>query len=142
MNHGRKLKGYYTVEATFVVSICVWILVALCYSGLYLHDNLLLESETCEQTMAWLSDGGKKKEIWQKNVKKRLQKKLFLMRVSAVKAESGLTDEIVSVTYKLPISWKKLKQMLTGNKQTLTCQVSTVRACAANYKWDYDVVKD
>ena len=38
-------KASFTVEAVFVVSICIWVLVALCYGGLYVHDRAVMVSD-------------------------------------------------------------------------------------------------
>ena len=88
-------RGYYTVEATFIVTICVWMLVALCYTGFYVHDELLLESEGNEQTAAWIAEGRKEREKWEKQLRSILQKKMFLLKISAVDAKKGLTDSFL-----------------------------------------------
>ena len=38
-------KASFTVEAVFVVSICIWVLVALCYGGMYVHDRAVMASD-------------------------------------------------------------------------------------------------
>jgi hypothetical protein len=62
------------------------------------------------------------------------------MKVYTVKVKKGLTSETVTIRYKLPISWKKLKQMLTGGKNSLKYELTCENIRAADYKWDYDAV--
>ena len=57
-----RMKGVYTVEAVFIMSICIWVMVALCYGGMYVHDIVVLESVTNEEVAAWLSSSGQKQE--------------------------------------------------------------------------------
>ena len=135
-------RGYYTVEATFIVTICVWMLVALCYTGFYVHDELLLESEGNEQTAAWIAEGGKEREKWEKQLRSTLQKKMFLLKISDVDAKKGLTGEKITVHYTLPVSWLKLKQMLSGKKSSLSYEVNQENVCAAKYKWDYQMIAE
>ena len=135
-------RGYYTVEATFIVTICVWMLVALCYNGFYVHDELLLESEGNEQNAAWIAEGGKEREKWEKQLRSILQKKMFLLKISAVDAKKGLTGEKITVHYTLPVSWLKLKQMLSGKKSSLSYEVNQENVCAAKYKWDYQMIAE
>ncbi len=133
-------EGSYTVEATFVAAICVWTLTALCYTGFFIHDNLLLESESNEQTAAWLSRGSEDRTEWEKNLKKTLQKKLFLMQIKSVTSQKGLSRETVKIRYTLPISWKKLKTFLAGKKTSLVYEAEREAVCPARYKWDYDAL--
>lgn len=132
--------GYYTVEAVFIVSICIWVLIALCYTGFYVHDSLLLESGSNEQTAAWIADGTKDKAKWEKEVKKALQTKMFLIRIKSVKAEKGLAHVKVKVHYDLPISWIKLKQMLSRGKSEQKEETERENVQAARYLWDYEVI--
>lgn len=131
-----KLGGYYTVEATFVVTICLWVLIGLCYTGLYVHDSLLLESEINGQTAAWISDGGGKQEKWEKLTKKKLQKKMFLMRIQSVKAKKGLTCRKITIQFEWPVSWKKLRQIFSRGKKSPACKVERETVRASHYLWD------
>lgn len=133
--------GYYTVEAVFIVSICIWVLIALCYTGFYAHDSLLLESAGNEQTAAWIADGANGQGKWEKSTKKELQKKMFLFQIKSVKAQKGLTGIKVKVHYSLPVSWKKLKQMLSQGKSELVEEIERENVQAARYLWDYELIK-
>ena len=133
--------GYYTVEAVFIVSICIWVLIALCYTGFYAHDSLLLESVGNEQTAAWIADGAKKQEKWQKAAKKELQRKMFLFQIKSVKAKKGLIGINVKIDYSLPISWKKLKQMLSQEGSELVEEIERENVQAAKYLWDYELIQ-
>ena len=85
-----RMKGVYTVEAVFIMSICIWVMVALCYGGMYVHDIVVLESVTNEEVAAWLSSSGQKQEkVWLADLRKDLDNKLFLFQVRTVKVKSG-----------------------------------------------------
>lgn len=133
--------GYYTVEAVFVISICIWVLIALCYTGLYVHDSLLLESAGNEQTAAWIAAGAEKQGDWEKRTKKELQKKMFLFRVKSIKVKKKLTGIEVKMRFLLPISWKRLKQMLSQGKSELVGNIERENVRAARYLWDYELIK-
>ena len=85
-----RMKGVYTVEAVFIMSICIWVMVALCYGGMYVHDIVVLESVTNEEAAAWLSSSGQKQEkVWLADLRKDLDNKLFLFQVRTIKVISG-----------------------------------------------------
>lgn len=133
--------GYYTVEAVFIVSICLWVIIALCYTGLYVHDSLLLESAGNEQTAEWAAAGTEKREKWEKCTKKELQRKMFLFQIKSVNAKKGLNGIKVKVRFSLPVSWKKLKQMLSKEKSELAEEIERENVQAARYLWDYEWIK-
>lgn len=121
MNKIRYADAYYTVEAVFIVSMCVWILIALCYGGFYVHDRLLLASEINEHTAEWISRGTEKKDEWKKEQKAGLQKKMFLFQIQRIRIKNELKTQNVQVTYTVPISWNTMKKLFTGNSSSLTC---------------------
>ena len=61
--------GYYTVEAVFIVTICIWVVMALLYSGLYVHDRMVAISEMNQKLAEKFQrgDGGGTSE-WQDEV--------------------------------------------------------------------------
>lgn len=139
-----KKDAYYTVEATFVVTICIWVLMALLYTGLYVHDRLVLETVTAGQTSAWVNMDPEKKYSegkFKKKLKKSLKKKLFILPVHGVDISSGITTKKVSVRYSLPISLSLLKRIWTGEDGDTSEEAEVVDINPARIKWDADEVR-
>ncbi len=110
--------AYYTVEATFVVSICVWVLFALIYGGCYVHDRMVLGSITNEMTAKRFQNGEKKvAEKWEKKVKKKLDKHLFVMRVSSGEGKKKTLYVKITVSYRLVISSDMIKHILSSGSE-------------------------
>ena len=80
--------GYFTVEATFIMTICIWVIMALLYSGLYLHDRIVVRSELSGTLEKCFRDG---KKIFttegKADVEKTMKKKLFLMKIKKIHFE-------------------------------------------------------
>lgn len=70
-----------------------------------------------------------------------MQKKMFLFRVKSVKVKKKLTGIEVKVRFLLPISWKRLKQMLSQGKSELVGNIERENVRAARYLWDYELIK-
>lgn len=136
-------KAYYTVEATFVVSICVWVLFALIYGGFYIHDRVILGSVTNEMTFSRFQNGQESvTEKWQLQVKKELEGRLFLMQIKEVKGEKGLMTVKMQVRYGLPISLDKIRKILSGGSEGTTFVTTRELVQPTVYKWDYDLLKE
>lgn len=135
--------GYYTVEATFVMTICIWILMALFYSGFYVHDRMIVESEMNGVLSQHFQKGeGKITREWQEKIKAYMDKKLFLMRIQKLEIKKGLASADMCLTYQLPISLGRLKQIFSKGKSSLSFSVSRELVRPAKYKWDYDIMKE
>lgn len=136
-----KVNGYYTVEATFVVSICVWVIVALCYGGLYIHDRLVMETVTNQIAYRGFSDEtnfdiGE----WKTKCRKELDKSLYLMKVRTVNTDRGVNAIKIKIRYRLPISFRYLKKILSGGKTELVFETSREMIQPAKYRWNYDLI--
>lgn len=129
------MKGYMTVEATFVVSICIWIMMAICTGGFYVHDKMVLETITNERTCRYLKEENEKSEkTWKKELKKELNKKLFYLQVKKVTVSDSLTGMKVKVKYQLPSAVSYLKNG--------TFKTTRENIVPAKYKWDYDLITE
>lgn len=136
-------KAYYTVEATFVVSICVWVLFALVYGGFYIHDRVLLGSLTNEMTSSRFQNGRESvTEKWELQVKSELERQLFLMQIQEVKGKKGLLTVQIQVRYRLPISLNKIKKILSGGSEGTTFVTTRELVRPVENKWDFDLLKD
>lgn len=136
------MRGSYTLEATFVVTIGIWVMIAILYSGMYTHDRVILESTVNEMTYARLSANREEKTgQWRKRVKDTLQTKLFLLRIQEVKEKKGLMWDTVTVRYTLPISWKYMKKVLAGGKAQLEYETTREVTKPVEYMWDAAVIQ-
>lgn len=132
-----KLRGVYTVEAVFIMSICIWVLVALCYGGMYVHDAVVLESVVNGETASWLSVPEQTEEkLWKEGLRRELDKKLFLFQVQAVKVKSGWKEKKIQVHYTVPVSWKKLKEIFCGNKPEVVYETTREKVVPAKSMWE------
>lgn len=134
--------GYFTVEATFVMTICIWVIMALLYSGLYLHDRIVVRSELSGTLEKSFRDG---KKIFttegKADVEKTMEKKLFLMQIKKIHFEKGMFTAEGALTYELPISLEKLKNIFMKDKESATITVKRDWLHPSQYKWNYDASK-
>lgn len=134
--------AYYTVEAVFVMTTCIGVLMALLYSGLYLHDHMIVKSEMNQRLAEHFQRGeGEVTTEWRSAVEQSMADKLFLMQIQSLRAVKGLTSVDMTVTYKLPISLRKLQQIFTNGKATVSMTTTRELVGAAKYKWDYDLYR-
>ena len=133
--------GYYTVEATFVMTICIVVLMSLFYSGLYIHDRTLVRSEMNQSLAEQIQEGREMTPEWRADVKKSIISKLFLMRVQKLEVSKGLVSVDMTVTYELPISIRKIQGIFTGGKPSVSLTVTREIVRAAEYKWNADLLK-
>lgn len=132
-----RIKGVYTVEAVFIMSICVWVMMALCYGGMYVHDKVVLESVSNGETAAWLSSMESKEESqWKKDLKQELDKKLFLFQIRSVKVTSGWKEKKVQIRYRVPVSWKLLKKIFMENRSEAVYETSRENITPAKSMWE------
>ena len=136
-----RAEGVYTIEAVFVMSICIWVLVGICYGGMYVHDRIVLESVTNEETAAWLSqtDSTETKK-WCENMRKKLDKKMFLAQIKNVKASPVLLGKKIQIRYALPVSWNLLKKIFMQGKAELTYEIVREDIVPAKYMWDREIL--
>ncbi len=132
----------YTVEAVFVISICIWVLFALMYGSFYIHDHVILASLTREKIAEHYERGREQVTAkWESEIKKDLGKHLFLMRIEKVKAKKMPTEIELQVEYDLPVSVSGIKALFSKNKK----DVFTATGECINpmvYKWDADLLRN
>lgn len=133
----------YTVEAVFVTSICVWVLLALLYGSLYIHDRVIMGSVTNELTKShFQAADAAVSEKWKKDVKEDLAGRLFLMKINKVEAKKGVADVSVKVFYRLPISVTNIKSLFTGKNAEEYFETTKERIQPVEYKWNYRMFKE
>lgn len=113
---------------------------ALCYGGMCVHDIVVLESVTNEEAAAWLSSSGQKQEkVWLADLRKDLDKKLFLFQVRTVKVKSGWNEKKIRVHYTVPVSWNLLKKILSGNKSEIVYETVRETVVPAESMWKKEI---
>lgn len=133
----------YTVEAVFVMSICVWVLLALFYASFYIHDRVIMGSVTNEQIQRHFQETeAKVSEEWKKELKENLSGRLFLIKINKVEAKKQLATVNVKVFYRLPISVKNIKTLFTDKKAEEAFATTKKQIRPVEYKWDYRVLKE
>ncbi len=132
----------YTVEAVFVISICIWVLFALMYGSFYIHDHVILASLTREKIAEhYEREKGHITAEWESEIKKDLGQHLFLMRIEKVKAKKNLAEAKIQVEYELPISISGIKALFSKKKKDVfTATGECINPMA--YKWDADLLRN
>lgn len=124
--------AYYTVEATFVMMIVIWVMFTIFYGGLFVHDRMMLGS---------VMNGLAMDDTDETIIKSELDKKMFLLQVEEVKQEKGLISTDVTVRYRLSMQSTVIRNLFQkGRDSSYTITRETVNPAA--YKWDYDIVKE
>ena len=140
-----KKSGYFTVEATFVVTICIVVLMAVLYTGFYVHDRVVTEAVMQRQTTYWIHQPEEKKwsvERYKKKLKKEISKRLFLLTLNRVNVEDGLITKTISADITLPVSLSFLKRIWGGRNGTREETVKVMEIWPARWKWDADAAKE
>lgn len=134
--------GYYTVEAVFIVTICIWVVMALLYSGLYIHDRMVVVSEMNQKLAEKFQRGdGEAALEWQDEARQSIAKKLMLMRIKKIKVKKGVLSAEMTVTYDLPVSLRGIKSLFSGGRPNMSLAVARELVNPVKYKWDYDILK-
>lgn len=134
--------GYYTVEAVFIVTICIWVVMALLYSGLYIHDRMVVVSEMNQKLAEKFQRGdGEAALEWQDEARQSIANKLMLMRIKKIKVKKGVLSAEMTVTYDLPVSLRGIKSLFSGGRPSMSLAVARELVNPVKYKWDYDILK-
>ncbi len=134
--------GYYTVEAVFIVTICIWVVMALLYSGLYIHDRMVVVSEMNQKLAEKFQRGdGEAALEWQDEARQSIANKLMLMRIKKIKVKKGVLSAEMTVTYDLPVSLRGIKSLFSGGRPNMSLAVARELVNPVKYKWDYDILK-
>ncbi len=120
--------AYFTVEAVFVVSICIWVLMALCTGGLYIHDRVILVSEVSEAAAESMEEPERDAAA---QIRDRLEKKMFFLRVESVTVQDGIRERKVKARYGFT-TYPVLERLWKGREY----ETSRPKRKPAEYRWD------
>ncbi len=134
-------KGSITIEATFIIPVCFFCMIAFLYIGMYLHDcytietvirtatqremRYILQEETIEEgevdweywknkTIIWslIADWKKEKRELKKYIEKSLERKLLLAEKPILTIEMSTNRIMVSYESKVQWSMNFLKMLI------------------------------
>lgn len=136
----KKVDAVFTVEATFVSLITFAVLLAIMFGGLYIHDRVVLQSETNEWSAEYV-DCAVDRTSFCNGLKESLKKKLYITTVIGVDTKKQITEHEFTVKYKVNTSFELMKRLFSaGRTQSYVICKSIDRAM--QYKWDYDIAKE
>ena len=92
--------------------VCIWVLVALCYGGLYVHDRAVMASDVNsivnrELIQRMNEDEGKSR--------KEINEHLYLLKIRQITKKKYLAWYKVTAEYEVPVSFPLLKKIWLGN---------------------------
>ncbi len=125
-------KASFTVEATFVMLIVVWVVLVLVYSSFYLHDRVVLASD--------LQFHLQMDEVEQSTIQEKMQSRLFLIDLNDIKQEDGLLSLGATARYHITIRDQWIKMMLLHGGEKGEYHVEKDRASQAELMWDATVI--
>ncbi len=108
-------RGSFTVEATFVVSLCIWIVLLICYIAMYAHDCTAMYS-LGKHYLEEAFENGKvpSEEHASEKLQKYLQKHVMICKVRDVAVEKKLLSVEAKFTYEAKVSVPFIRHLLTG----------------------------
>lgn len=122
--------AYYTVEATFVMTICISIIMLLIYGGFYVHDRVIVKSEMNEIIAEHFQEEITSEQ--KQKVKKYLDKKLWLLRIEQIQLTKHVKSIEMKLTYPLPA-------LLSKFRLSSSIEITQERIKPTKDKWDYDI---
>ncbi|MBO6109125.1 MAG: hypothetical protein J6P16_06965 [Eubacterium sp.] len=136
--------GYYTVEATFIVTICITIIMAVLYTGLYVHDRMEIETISHRQLSRWVHMKEDKKygeDEFVQRLRQDLDKHLFLLAVTGTEVSDSLISTEVRVRYSLPVTFSFLRRIWGGDDGEREEEAGVYNVYPARLKWDMDAIR-
>ena len=135
-------RGSFTVEATFVVMISIWIVLIVCYVSMYAHDEATLYS-IGKNYMEISSENGSisREEQVAEGMRKYLQKHVLIGQIKNVSIEKRLLYVQAEFEYEAKVRMPFVKRLLTGTdgkKVVLTHE----RYSPTEQMWDYEMLEN
>lgn len=127
MQFNDKVKGSFTLEATFVVTIILWIVFSLCYLSLLSHDQVVL-----------YSSGQKclRENYPEEQSREVMQKQLFILKINKVVCKENVLKKKMTVTAEIvmtaPFLSKQTEYRDEMEIENWTC---------SKRMWDAEIIK-
>lgn len=127
-------KASFTVEATFVMLVSIWVILMLIYGTMYIHDSVVMKSVLRLR----LQQGN----LEQRAVKTDMQDKLFLIQCDDIKYSKGILSDKATLSYHLKITGKWIEKIFMNNHKTGEICVEKEKGNGAVLMWDATVIGD
>ncbi len=130
------------MEAVFVMSIVVWILVSVCYLALYSHDRAVLYSlgqnylELSVENGADVTAGGIRD-----GMKQYLQRYMLITRVDSVRVTREIRTVKAEVVFYPEIRLSMTRKLL-GGSAGVRCSISHEVIFPPHEMWDHELIKE
>lgn len=133
--------AYFTVEATFVVTISIWIILGIVYLSLFTHDYCVIYSIT-ENTLSEMTNNGKKyeKSKIEGEIRNKLGSKMMITQVDHVWVEEKLRAIKVEVGYAMNVKLPFVRELVEKIRDT-KMEVERHVICPAKDRWNSEIVK-
>ncbi len=135
-------RGSFTVEATFVVTISMWIVLMVCYIAMYAHDEVALYSLSHNYLeMTFENEADPQEDRVAQGLSQYLQRHLVIGRVRDVSVKNKLLSVEAEFTYEVSVSVAFIKKMMTG-KEGITLKMSREKFEPAKRMWDCEIIEN
>ena len=127
-----------------MMTICIVILMAVLYTGLYVHDRMVLETVSERVTSRWVHMTDRKKwdeDKFKNKLAGELENKLFLLPVHDIRVSGEPVSKKVTIRYSLPVTLGFLKRIWGGETGEREETVIAPDIWPARWKWDADALK-
>ncbi len=125
------------------MTISVWVMLSCFYTGMYVHDCVVLESMANEWAMKWISSEEKSAaKNWISEEKESIQSNLYIMRIKDIHMKKTTWETRVKISYQLPISLRFLRKILTGGNESCQYQTKRENINPAKVMWDSQLIRE
>ncbi len=138
----KRKKASFTVEAVFIMSITIWVLISICYLSMYAHDQTAIYSlgesfleETVENGKEW------KETETASALRKYVEEHLMISRIGKVSVKKKILSVEADILFYVNIRIPFLKRMLTGENGK-QIHLSHEKIFPPYYMWDSEVGRD
>jgi hypothetical protein len=137
----RIREASFTVEAVFIMSITIWLLLSVCYLTMYAHDQTVIVSllhqsvdNTQEKGVEPISSGNKQEM-------ETLNSQLVLMQIQSLQIKKKILSVEVKANVKINVSFPLLERIWNG-KEGKTITISHENISAPLYLWNCEIGKE
>lgn len=133
-------RASFTVEAVFIMSITIWILLSICYLSMYAHDCTAIYS-LGESFLEREVENGKecKEQEMVSALKDYLTEHLMISQIEEVSVKKKLLSVEGEILFCVDIHVPFLKNILTGEKGKRV-HLSHEKIFPPYYMWDSEVI--
>lgn len=135
-------KASFTVEAVFVMTITIWILLSMCYLTLYIHDKTVLYS-IAHDFIEMETERGEKRETAELSscLKEELESYLLISEIRSVKIQKRYLGLQAEVCFQITAHVPFMRDLFPGNGGK-TVGISHQTLSAPEYMWDSQMAEE